>query len=451
MGGEPYVSLSLVDPSETTPVVEALMTGAWDDKTIQRLSRETPALGALLMAVAANKTLGSGREPSSMEQSAVLLGAERLKHATLWFLVVDTLKDAGHRSDAITYAGHAMALAEKWGIAAHKAVSIGLGARFGAMLLRSEKPVSRVILRILDTAPVGHRDEFEQFVFQTTAEQRVHQLCLDQGVPGDLIDCLAPAPMSQESRFVAEVLEAALADTAATRAAARYQIAEIAGMLRMRTRPFEAPTPSSPEELLAAFGEVLRELSVRDDDIVALEEELVDTREALQRAMDGTDGDLLPPPETYRRVNLEVARATRYKRNLSIVAVKVMQTPGPLTAHERLAEVALMIQERMRSTDMLGQIDGEKLLIILPETPLQGARIFAERTEHFIRNNPIDYQGAAVPVRAQLYSTDLSQETKPDPKTFMFAAIQGAEEMEPERKTDHNTHGLRMWRSHGRR
>ena len=444
------MSLTLIDPAESTPVARALMSGDWDDKTIQRLPLEEPKLGRLLMAVAANPMLGAGREPVGMEQAAVLLGAERLKHATLWHLLVEGLTDSRHRSDAVTFAGHGVAIAQAFGFSNHHAVSMGLASRLGAMLLRCEKPVSRVILRILDSAPADYRGHFETQLFGLDGKERLARLCDERGVPEDLRACITPSQGSAEDRFVKELLSRALADTVETRGEARRPIAELSSILEMRTQPFEVPPPSNPDEMMAAFGELLQAVRERDEDIVALEEELTDTRESLERAMSAGQDDLLPPPETFRRVHLEVARCNRYKRHLSVVAVRVEKIPSPLSEYERLSEVARMISDRIRSTDMLGQIDGDKLLIILPETPLSGARIFAERTEHFIRNTPVDYNGASVPVRAQLYSADLSQEEKPDAKALMMTAITGAESMGPEQRIGWNQTGLRMWRTSAR-
>ena len=438
------MALTLIPPA-ATPVVQEFLESSWDERTLQRLPDEEPELGQLLMGLVANGYLGLERETASMDQAAVLLGSDRLEHAALWYLIMNALTEERHCSDAVTLGGYGLSLAGAWRFDPYRAVSLGLGARFGSLLLRCEKPVSAPIQRILDTARPPFREQFETEIFGLSGRERAELFTEQNAIPAKLRECLVDPVDPKEQRFTQDLLDRACAGEREDRDAARRPILELSDILRLSTIPFELP-PRTPDELMGAFGEALGAIRDRDERIETLQNELDKVSQALELAtLDRSD--LMSPPETLRQVTVEVDRANRYKRKLSILAVKIEETPSPLSAAEQMAGAGELLERVVRSMDSVGQIDKDKLLVILPETPLKGARSCAERIEYFIRTTPIDHEGTAIPIRARFYATDLSQEKSPDAEAFVSRAVVGADSMNPSERTACNTEGLRMWRS----
>ncbi len=98
-----------------------------------------------------------------------------------------------------------------------------------------------------------------------------------------------------------------------------------------------------------------------------------------------------PLTQVYNRLkfntilDLEVQRSKRYSRDLSIIIFdidhfkKVNDTYGHLIGDEVLKGIALLVKNTVRTTDIFARWGGEEFIILLPETPLDGAVIVAER------------------------------------------------------------------------
>lgn len=88
----------------------------------------------------------------------------------------------------------------------------------------------------------------------------------------------------------------------------------------------------------------------------------------------------------------EVRRAQRHKRTLSMLALdldhfkKVNDTFGHSIGDQVLQVTADIFRRASRPTDIVGRIGGEEFAIILPETPVSGALIVAERILSDCRN-----------------------------------------------------------------
>jgi len=57
----------------------------------------------------------------------------------------------------------------------------------------------------------------------------------------------------------------------------------------------------------------------------------------------------------------------------------INDTMGHLVGDDVLREVALLLQESIRSVDVVARYGGEEFVVVLPETPQIGAVKFAER------------------------------------------------------------------------
>lgn len=94
------------------------------------------------------------------------------------------------------------------------------------------------------------------------------------------------------------------------------------------------------------------------------------------------------------RLETEIERAKRFRSKFSLLMMdidhfkKLNDTYGHSTGDEILKRVGCKILENIRNIDLAARYGGEEFAVILPETPLEGARITAER----IRDTISDYR-----------------------------------------------------------
>jgi len=90
----------------------------------------------------------------------------------------------------------------------------------------------------------------------------------------------------------------------------------------------------------------------------------------------------------------EVKRCLRYKKKVSLLFIdvdgfkKINDTFGHLVGSQALAEMGQVFKQILRETDVVGRYGGDEFVIVLPETPLNGAMVIAER----IRKKVEDYE-----------------------------------------------------------
>ncbi|MGH7724804.1 MAG: diguanylate cyclase [Candidatus Eiseniibacteriota bacterium] len=81
----------------------------------------------------------------------------------------------------------------------------------------------------------------------------------------------------------------------------------------------------------------------------------------------------------------EVRRANRFSQELSLVVIDVDQidtfreTNGDLRTHVMLKELATLLAQQVRSFDVLGRYGDDGFMVVLPQTPREGAAEVAER------------------------------------------------------------------------
>ena len=87
----------------------------------------------------------------------------------------------------------------------------------------------------------------------------------------------------------------------------------------------------------------------------------------------------------YAKLGEEIDRAHRYKRPMSLLLIDIDDFKnyndnfGHLEGDNVLAAAGSMIRECLRKIDSAFRYGGEEFMVILPETPLEPARIVAER------------------------------------------------------------------------
>jgi diguanylate cyclase (GGDEF)-like protein len=91
----------------------------------------------------------------------------------------------------------------------------------------------------------------------------------------------------------------------------------------------------------------------------------------------------------------EVKRAQRYSRELSVVFIDldrfkdVNDTHGHAAGSAMLRHVGTLIQRAVRETDRAVRYGGDEFVIVMPETPKQGALALAERLREAVASEPL--------------------------------------------------------------
>ena len=157
------------------------------------------------------------------------------------------------------------------------------------------------------------------------------------------------------------------------------------------TKPFQYP------ELLARIRAGKR--------IVDLQKELLETNKRLE-LLSITDG--LTKLHNHRFFQDELARAfeesQRYQRPLSLAMIdidffkKINDTYGHAVGDDVLKYVARLFRDSVRSTDLVARYGGEEFAVMMPETALADACVFAEKIRALVESKPMETQ--AGPVKA---------------------------------------------------
>ncbi len=88
-----------------------------------------------------------------------------------------------------------------------------------------------------------------------------------------------------------------------------------------------------------------------------------------------------------------------------------------------LAEVAVLLREKVRPTDLIARFGGEEFVVIFPQTPMWGALRAAERVREAIAAAPMQHEGVALPaVTVSLGVSALG--TLADPRKLLAEADQ---------------------------
>jgi len=121
-----------------------------------------------------------------------------------------------------------------------------------------------------------------------------------------------------------------------------------------------------------------------------------------------------------RRFVEEFKRAMRYDLLLSLMILdidffkKINDTYGHLAGDQFLSEFSGRLQAQVREIDILARYGGEEFIILMPQTNLDGACIFAERLRHAIEQMevPFDTQTlkATVSIGVAAFLPELDQD-----------------------------------------
>ena len=155
--------------------------------------------------------------------------------------------------------------------------------------------------------------------------------------------------------------------------------------------------PFSLQELLARVDRTLK-LTAQKEHFRALAEK------------DGLTG--LPNFRSfYERLEEEVARADRYKHPLACAMIdldglkEINDQFGHATGNRAIIALADALREELRESDFAGRYGGDEFVVLLPQTNVQAAGLFADRLRRRLREVS---QQAGLPVRASIGVAELS-------------------------------------------
>jgi len=100
----------------------------------------------------------------------------------------------------------------------------------------------------------------------------------------------------------------------------------------------------------------------------------------------------------------EIARACRYRRELSLVLFdldhfkEVNDTHGHLAGDSVLRTLATTIKSKIRTEDIFARYGGEEFAIILPEIDGHNAHQFAEKVRRIVETTEFSFEGTLIPV-----------------------------------------------------
>lgn len=118
------------------------------------------------------------------------------------------------------------------------------------------------------------------------------------------------------------------------------------------------------------------------------------------------------------RLEAEYRRARRYDRPLSLVMIdldhfkSVNDQYGHLAGDAVLRSIAGVVLRRVRREEAVGRLGGEEFAVVLPETPLQGARSLAQDLQRRIADALNVVEGASITVTASLGVAELTDEMR---------------------------------------
>ncbi len=159
--------------------------------------------------------------------------------------------------------------------------------------------------------------------------------------------------------------------------------------------------------LVLAFRFATRRLQAEVSARTAQVESLLGHMEALAR-QDGLTG---LPNRRYlmERLDQEIHRSGRSGTPLSLIMLDVdhfkavNDTHGHLTGDEVLIMLADLVRQHLRNSDVCGRYGGEEFCVVLPDTPLEGARLLADRLRVEVASRTLrDLDGKSLSVTVSL-------------------------------------------------
>jgi hypothetical protein len=130
---------------------------------------------------------------------------------------------------------------------------------------------------------------------------------------------------------------------------------------------------------------------------------------------------VLTQREILDRLEEEIFLAERYGRSLAVLCVLPQLLPAEALDPVELATAADAVNARLRFSDRVGVLDEGTLVLVLPETSGDVARVIGQRIA-----SDLGIRSAAAGHRKWLAGTGTFPEDGADPPTIVVAALQRA-------------------------
>ena len=129
-----------------------------------------------------------------------------------------------------------------------------------------------------------------------------------------------------------------------------------------------------------------------------------------------------------QEANAELARAHRARAPTSILIVdidffkKVNDQYGHPAGDLVLKEVAGVLLDTVRATDVVARLGGEEFIVLMPHTALDGAMALAEKLRSHVKNHPMHAEGQTLAVTISVGVSELTPAQKGNFEDLYFAA-----------------------------
>jgi diguanylate cyclase (GGDEF)-like protein len=155
---------------------------------------------------------------------------------------------------------------------------------------------------------------------------------------------------------------------------------------------------------------------------VALRRRL-ETAEALAASLAVTDEltEVATRRHVLERLGDELGRSRRYRRTCSVALLdvdglaRVNAAVGTDGGDAVLRAVAGAVRAQLRRSDLVGRLRDDELLVLLPETDGEGARVIAERLRLAVGSLKVPHAGIALEATASLGVATASPDLDPGP------------------------------------
>ena len=199
------------------------------------------------------------------------------------------------------------------------------------------------------------------------------------------------------------VIVACLGSSAERSSQSRAAVPGLDDLIQAIARGEAVDLSSVPSELAGSLDEV----SSRMRDLAEELDELSPRDELTSLAKEGVFNNVL-----WREFN----RAQRYSEPLSLALVKVgglgdlRAGVGPQAADDVLKNIASLVLQMIRETDLAARYGSDHLAIIMPGTDEKGAGEFCTRFQKLLGENPIGPPEASPPIEVALGVASMKEE-----------------------------------------
>lgn len=174
--------------------------------------------------------------------------------------------------------------------------------------------------------------------------------------------------------------------------------------------------PFRTEELIARIGVALRLSRERKDLRASAAEAHAQAQAAHEKTLSDALTKLLNRHGLQHALSREFAAARRYQRPLACLMIdldhfkNINDTLGHPTGDLALVQVAGVLQETVRASDLVCRYGGEEFLALLPETGMPGAQTLAEKVRAAVVNRSFGDESQNFPLTLSIGVAELRQE-----------------------------------------